>query len=77
MLAGAPDVPVRVILYRVSSRKSFLARLARIEQDFRLTGLVPLLQIDTHGDGIGPSVENGLTWQELTTAWHGFPMLDV
>jgi hypothetical protein len=32
--------------------------------------LVPLLQIDTHGDGdgIGPSVENGLRWQELTTA---------
>ncbi|MGH2362048.1 MAG: hypothetical protein ACRDGM_16100 [bacterium] len=70
MLAAAPDSPVQVILHRVSSRASFLARLNRIEQDFRVSGRVPLLQIETHGngDGIGLSHDDGLTWPELMKA---------
>ena len=68
MLAATPDSPVQVILHRVSSRAAFLVRLNRIEQDFRVTGRVPLLQIESHGDGIGLSRNNGLTWPELMKA---------
>jgi hypothetical protein len=59
-----------IILHRVSSRTSFLARLDRIEQDFRATHRIPLLQIETHGDldRIGLTQENGLTWPELMHA---------
>lgn len=59
-----------IILHRVSSRASFLARLERIEQDFRATGKIPLLEIETHGDldGIGLSDENGMDWPELMRA---------
>ena len=59
-----------IILHRVSSRASFLTRLRRIEQDFRATRRIPLLQIETHGDldGIGLTHEEGLTWPELTRA---------
>src|SRR5713226_1677559 len=70
MFEGVPGSPVQLILHRVSSRAAFLARLTRIEQDFRASGLVPLLQIETHGDdnGIGPSETDGLTWPELMKA---------
>jgi hypothetical protein len=63
-------VPIAVILHRVSSKKGFLDRLKTIEKDFRVSGKVPLLQIETHGDddGIGLSDDNGLTWQELMDA---------
>lgn len=60
-----------VILHRVSSRASFINRLGRIEEDFRASRKVPLLQIETHGDddkGIGPSEDDGLTWPELMEA---------
>jgi hypothetical protein len=70
MLAAPPSSPIQVILHRVSSRSAFLARLMRIEQDFRVTGRVPLLQIETHGDGdgIGLSDTDALTWPELMKA---------
>ena len=60
----------QLILHRVSSKASFLARLERIEQDFRASGKVPVLQIETHGDldGIGLSENDGLTWPELMQA---------
>src|SRR5213593_4565089 len=59
-----------LILHRVSSRSTFLARLKRIEEDFRTTRRIPLLQIETHGDadGVGLTEENGLTWPELMQA---------
>ena len=60
-----------VILHRVSSRATFIKRLGRIEEDFRASRKVPLLQIETHGDddnGIGPSEDDGLTWPELMEA---------
>jgi hypothetical protein len=63
-------LPIAVILHRVSSKKGFLDRLKTIENDFRLSGKVPLLQIETHGDddGIGLSDDDGLTWHELMEA---------
>ncbi len=69
ILATNP-APVEAILHRISSRKSFLDRLRRIEEDYRLTRRVPLLQIETHGDdeGIGLSDAEGLTWPELMKA---------
>jgi hypothetical protein len=59
-----------IILHRVSSRAACLACLKRIEQDFRATCRIPLLQIETHGDldGIGLTRDNGLTWPELMLA---------
>ena len=38
-----------VILHRVSSRATFVKRLGRLEEDFRASRKVPLLQIETHG----------------------------
>lgn len=67
MLRENPASPVKAILHRVSSRQTFMARLERIESDFRATGRIPIVQIETHGDenGIGISNEDGLTWSEL------------
>jgi hypothetical protein len=66
-MAAASNPRVAIILHRVSSRATFLARLRRIETDVRRTGKIPLLEIETHGhgDGIGLSDEGGLEWREL------------
>lgn len=64
------EPPVEVAFHVVSSRAGFLARLQGIEEDFRVSRRVPLLQIETHGDedGIGMSEVDGLTWPELMKA---------
>lgn len=68
MIAEAKS-PMQVILHRVSSRSSFLARLKRIHEDFATTGRIPLLHIETHGneDGIGLGAD-GFEWEELMEA---------
>lgn len=68
MIAEAGSA-TQVILHRVSSARSFLERLERIEEDFRLTGRIPLLHVETHGDenGIGLG-DDGLEWPELMKA---------
>jgi hypothetical protein len=69
-LIPASGSRMEVILHRVGSRAAFLGRLKRIEQDFRLTGRIPFLQIETHGDdeGIGLTIEDGLSWPDLMEA---------
>jgi hypothetical protein len=69
MLAEAKS-PIPAILHRVGSRAAFLARLQRIEQDFDTTRRIPLLQIETHGDGdsIGLSDDDDLAWPKLMKA---------
>lgn len=61
---------VEVDFHAVSSSAGFLACLRSIEDDFHVSGRVPLLQIETHGDeaGIGISDIDGLTWPELMKA---------
>ena len=61
---------MQAVLHRVGSRAAFLSRLKRIEQDFKMSRKVPLLQIETHGDGdgIGLTDDDGLSWPELMEA---------
>lgn len=62
---------MEAVFHRVSSRAGFIEHLGRIEEDFRVSRKVPLLQIETHGDndrGIGLSEKDGLTWPELMEA---------
>ena len=61
---------MQAVLHRVGSRAAFLSRLKRIEQDFKTSRKVPLLQIETHGDGdgIGLTDDDGLSWPELMEA---------
>jgi hypothetical protein len=57
-----------VAFSRVSTRAEFVALLHAIEADFRATGIVPLLHVETHGDiedGIGIPGGQGFTWPEL------------
>jgi hypothetical protein len=69
-ILGRAGVPIDVVLHRADSRPEFLRVLEQIDQDTRVSGRVPLLQIETHGDddGIGPTRENGLAWPELMRA---------
>lgn len=68
MIAEAKS-PMQVILHRVSSRKGFLSRLKRIEEDFATSKRIPLLHVETHGDQEGIGVgDNGLGWPELMEA---------
>ena len=70
MLATVPNSPVRAIFHRVSSKAAFLARLERIERDYRLGRLIPLLHIDSHGDAdaIGLSEYDSILWPDLMKA---------
>jgi hypothetical protein len=55
----------------VGSRAASIARLRKIQADFRVNRRVPLLQIETHGhadEGIGVSEDDWLTWPELMVA---------
>jgi hypothetical protein len=41
--------PIAVAYHRLSTRAEFSATLRKIEEDFRTTGRLPVLQIETHG----------------------------
>lgn len=64
-LVSAP--PVDVDFIRVQSRKEFVAAVRRIAEDFRDSGKLPLLHIETHGsdEGIGSTGSDGVSWSEL------------
>lgn len=54
-------------LHRVATRAEFVSVLRLIESEFRATGRLPVLHIETHGDyeGIGVSDAEGFTFHEL------------
>jgi hypothetical protein len=66
---------VRVTYHRIATRNEFIATLRKIEDDFRVTGRLPLLQIETHGlyadqemkDNVGicSMADDTLLWSEL------------
>lgn len=58
---------VEVEFHRIATRAEFIALLRGFEVDFRATGRLPLLHIETHGndDGIGVSSTEGFTFLEL------------
>ncbi len=65
---GIVSTPTVGVQYRqVSTRAGFLAALRAIEKEFRATGLLPLLHIETHGGtgGIGISEHEGISFSEL------------
>ena len=62
--------PVDVDFRAVSTRTEFLELLQSFEAEFRRTGRIPVLHVETHGsaDGIGASEEEGILWRELMDA---------
>jgi hypothetical protein len=65
---GITSVPTVGAQYRqVWTRAEFLASLRAIENEFRATGMLPLLHIETHGSvsGIGISDQEGIAFAEL------------
>jgi hypothetical protein len=66
-IASRPEVPVT--FSRAATRAEFIGLLRGFEEDFRATGRIPLLQIETHGDldgiGPGPSANDGIVWPHL------------
>ena len=65
---GIVSTPTVGTQYRqVSTRAEFLAALRAIENEFRATGKLPLLHIETHGSlvGIGVSEREGIDFAEL------------
>jgi hypothetical protein len=65
---GIMSVPaVRAQYRQVWTRAEFLAALSAIANEFRATGMLPLLHIETHGSvgGIGVSDEEGIAFAEL------------
>jgi hypothetical protein len=63
--ASKPEVPVR--FWSIATRDEFVGVFAKFEEEFRNTGRIPLLQIETHGDtnGIGVSADERINWPEL------------
>ena len=60
---GIASMPAIGAQYRqVWTRAEFLAGLREIENEFRATGMLPLLHIETHGSigGIGVSEQEGI-----------------
>lgn len=64
-LMSAP--PFEVDFRRVWSRAEFVAAIRATEDDFRSSGKLPLLHVETHGssEGIGLTEREGVTWSEL------------
>ncbi len=65
---GIASTPAIRAQYRqVWTKAEFLAALREIEAEFRATGMLPLLHIETHGsvDGIGVSEEECFSFAEL------------
>ena len=65
---GIASMPAIRAQYRqVWTRAEFLAALREIENEFRATGMLPLLHIETHGGigGIGVSEQEGIAFAEL------------
>lgn len=64
-IASTP--PIGVQYRQVWTRAEFLAALREIENEFRATGMLPLLHIETHGSigGIGVSEQEGIAFAEL------------
>jgi hypothetical protein len=64
-IASMPAVGAQY--WQVWTRAEFLATLREIENEFRVTGMLPLLHIETHGSvgGIGVSEQDGITFAEL------------
>lgn len=72
-LASTPSV--HVVYHRIATRHEFIATLRKVEDDFRTTGRLPLLQIETHGlygdqqmkDNVGicSTADDALLWPEL------------
>jgi hypothetical protein len=64
-IASTP--PVGLQYWQVWTRVEFLAVLRTIENEFRATGVLPLLHIETHGNivGIGNSEQDGISFAEL------------
>ena|SRR5438067_6883985 len=64
-IASKPEVVVR--FWNVRTRDEFLALFDGFETEFKETGRIPLLHIETHGspDGIGASDEEYVLWPDL------------
>src|SRR3977135_3584205 len=65
---GIAPRPALGARYRqVWTRAEFLMALREIENEFRATGILPLLHIETHGSigGIGVSEQEGIAFAEL------------
>jgi hypothetical protein len=58
---------VDVAFHQVATRATFIDTLRRIENEYRATGRLPLLHVETHGsdEGIGISNSEGFTFGEL------------
>ena len=66
---------VHVVYHRIATRDEFIGTLRKIEDDFRATGRLPLLQVETHGlyadpqmkDNVGicSTADDALLWPEL------------
>ena len=64
-IASKPEVVVR--FWNVRTRDEFLALFDGFETEFKETGRIPLLRIETHGspDGIGASEQEYVLWPDL------------
>jgi len=64
-LSSNPRVDVSFV--RIQDREEFIATLHSIAADFRSSGRLPLLHVETHGspEGIGSTENDQLTWPEL------------
>ena len=64
-IMSSPEVQVH--FWRAKTRSDFVGMLRTFENEFRATGRVPLLHIETHGntDGIGVSEAEGISWRDL------------
>jgi hypothetical protein len=65
-IASKPEVVV-VRFWNVRTRDEFLALFDGFETEFKETGRIPLLDIETHGspDGIGASDQEYVLWPDL------------
>lgn len=64
-IVSSPEVQVR--FWRAQTRSDFVELLRTFGNEFRKTGRVPLLHIETHGstDGIGLSEAERINWRDL------------
>ncbi len=74
-IASKPEVQTR--FWRAVTREGFTKLLQTFENEFRATGRIPLLHVETHGnsDGIGVSADEGIRWPDFMEALISFNRL--